>query len=211
MSALDLTHPSFPSPIFKMPTSVTLKAKVSKPCKKLLQVLKFKVKKPIITPFLAFRKLRRIRGRPRGISLGCHSWFKRSVRGKKKKMENEDQVGKLMSFPELGTQEKERLLFPSPLTPAYIRAAANLQSGTAGVRDEAVEDACRSFENYLVEMIVEEGKVRDLTDVEELLYCWRNLKCPVFHELVCRFYGELCMDLFSNSEYYEHDETQESH
>ncbi|XP_057953288.1 EPIDERMAL PATTERNING FACTOR-like protein 3 isoform X2 [Malania oleifera] len=32
-------------------------------------------------------------------------------------------------------------------------------------------------------MIVEEGKVRDLADVEELLYCWKNLKCPVFIDL----------------------------
>jgi hypothetical protein len=25
-------------------------------------------------------------------------------------------------------------------------------------------------------MMVEEGQVRDLMDVEELLYCWKNLK-----------------------------------
>ncbi|WOK93694.1 ovate protein family [Canna indica] len=63
--------------------------------------------------------------------------------------------------------------------------------------EDRVEEACRSFENYLVEMIVEEGKVRDLMDVEELLYCWGNLRSPVFVELVSRFYGELCNDLFS--------------
>lgn len=66
-------------------------------------------------------------------------------------------------------------------------------------QEEEVEGACRSFENYLTEMIVEEGKMRDLVDVEELLYSWKNLKCPVFVDLVCRFYGELCKDLFSNS------------
>lgn len=66
-------------------------------------------------------------------------------------------------------------------------------------RDDEVEDACRSFENYLIEMIVEEGKTGDLVDVEELLYCWKNLRCPVFTDLVCRFYGELCKDLFSSS------------
>ncbi|XP_020585913.1 uncharacterized protein LOC110028420 [Phalaenopsis equestris] len=59
-----------------------------------------------------------------------------------------------------------------------------------------VETACRSFESYLVEMVVEEGNVRDLMDVEELLYCWNSLKSPVFIELVCAFYGELCRDLF---------------
>jgi hypothetical protein len=47
-----------------------------------------------------------------------------------------------------------------------------------------LEDACKSFENYLVDMIVEEEKVRDLTDVEEFLYCWKNLKSPVFMDLV---------------------------
>lgn len=84
---------------------------------------------------------------------------------------------------------REKLLFP---TPGRGRKAAE------AVEEEEVEDACRSFENYLVEMITEEGKVRDLMDVEELLYCWRNLKCPVFVDLVCRFYGELCKDLFSS-------------
>jgi hypothetical protein len=68
------------------------------------------------------------------------------------------------------------MLFPSPLTPAYIKASLEKKRQTFG--DEDVEDACRSFENYLVEMMVEEGQVRDLMDVEELLYCWKNLKCP---------------------------------
>ncbi|KAF8402505.1 hypothetical protein HHK36_010590 [Tetracentron sinense] len=88
-----------------------------------------------------------------------------------------------------------KLLLPSPLTQAYVRTS---NMGKREVADnEDVKNACRSFENYLVEMIVEEGKVRDLMDVEELLYCWKNLKCPVFVDLVCRFYGELCKDLFS--------------
>ncbi|KAK6927188.1 hypothetical protein RJ641_008907 [Dillenia turbinata] len=93
----------------------------------------------------------------------------------------------------------ERLLFPSPITPAYVKNNGHQQKGNLCGRED-VEDACRSFENYLVEMIVEEGKVRDLMDVEELLYCWKNLKCPIFIDLVCRFYGELCKDLFSPEE-----------
>lgn len=101
----------------------------------------------------------------------------------------------LKSFSEV---EHHKAPFPSPLTPAYVR----LSTATKKEADD-VEDACRSFENYLVEMIVEEGKMRDLADVEELLYCWKNLKSPVFIDLVCRFYGELCRDLFSNS--YEDD------
>lgn len=78
------------------------------------------------------------------------------------------------------------------------------------VRD-GTEDACRRFENYLVEMILEEGKTGDLVDVEELLHCWKNLKSPVFIDLVCRFYGELCKDLFSsdNSELLPRDSTEQ--
>ncbi|OEL23698.1 hypothetical protein BAE44_0015286 [Dichanthelium oligosanthes] len=60
-----------------------------------------------------------------------------------------------------------------------------------------VEAACRSFERHLMEMVVEERKVMDLTDVEELLCCWEKLRCPALVQLVGRFYGELCMDLFS--------------
>ncbi|KAL1810725.1 hypothetical protein ACET3Z_020790 [Daucus carota] len=64
---------------------------------------------------------------------------------------------------------------------------------------EEVEEACRSFENYLAEMIVEQGRTKDLMDVEQLLYCWDNLRCPVFIDLVSRFYGELCKDLFTSN------------
>ncbi|CAN6328680.1 unnamed protein product [Urochloa humidicola] len=89
----------------------------------------------------------------------------------------------------------------SPETPAYVKAVARLRSGTRSGGDGVAEDgkkeeACRSFESCLMEMLVEEGKARDLQDVEELLRCWERLKSPVFIELVCRFYGELCNDLF---------------
>lgn len=86
---------------------------------------------------------------------------------------------------------------PSPLTPAYIRMRAAAARSVDEEHDR-VEDACRSFEKYLIEMIVEEGKMRDLGDVEEVLYCWKELRLPVFLDLVCRFYRELCTDLFSN-------------
>lgn len=100
----------------------------------------------------------------------------------------------LKSFSDVGYNKAP---FPSPLTPAYVRMSAAHEKEVSG--EEEVEDACRSFENYLVDMIVEEGQMRDLMDVEELLHCWKNLKCPVFIDLVCRFYGELCRDLFSNN------------
>lgn len=108
-----------------------------------------------------------------------------------------DVVGELRSVPEVA---QEHALFPSPITPAYVKASTGVNRKEVASGDDVIEDSCRSFENYLVEMIVEEGKVRDLMDVEELLYCWKNLKCPVFHDLVCRFYGELCRDLFSGDE-----------
>ncbi|XP_062190585.1 uncharacterized protein LOC133893551 [Phragmites australis] len=93
----------------------------------------------------------------------------------------------------------------SPLTKAAakvdsinVQAARDRASVGGGDRDvDDVEEACRSFEKHLLEMLVEERKVMDLTDVEELLCCWEKLKCPAFVQLVGRFYGELCMDLFS--------------
>ncbi|CAL5061035.1 unnamed protein product [Urochloa decumbens] len=66
-----------------------------------------------------------------------------------------------------------------------------------GAEAGEVEAACRSFERQLMEMVVEERKVMDLTDVEELLRCWEKLRCPAFVHLVARFYGEICIDLFS--------------
>lgn len=102
-----------------------------------------------------------------------------------------DRVASLRLFQE---SVHPRAPFPSPMTPAYVKLNAK-----EGLYEDEVEDACRSFESYLVDMIVEDGKVKDLTDVEELLYCWKNLSCPVFTDLVGRFYGELCKDLFSNS------------
>ncbi|KAF8652414.1 hypothetical protein HU200_062744 [Digitaria exilis] len=92
----------------------------------------------------------------------------------------------------------------SPETPAYVKVVARLRSGRSAASSsgdgegegEKKEEACRSFESCLMGMLVEEGKARDLQDVEELLRCWERLKSPVFVELVCRFYGELCNDLF---------------
>lgn len=64
------------------------------------------------------------------------------------------------------------------------------------LKEDAVEEACRNFENYLIHMIVEDGKIDDLMDMEELLFYWKNLNSPIFIDLVTRFYGELCTDLF---------------
>ncbi|KAG8079319.1 hypothetical protein GUJ93_ZPchr0007g4908 [Zizania palustris] len=85
---------------------------------------------------------------------------------------------------------------------AQIGDAAELAStkprtaGYCGNSDD-VEEACRGFEKHLMEMLMEDRKVRDLMDVEELLCFWEKLRSPVFVQLVGRFYGELCRDLFS--------------
>ncbi|XP_010486849.1 PREDICTED: transcription repressor OFP17-like [Camelina sativa] len=63
-------------------------------------------------------------------------------------------------------------------------------------KENGVKEACRSFENYMIHMVVEDGKIDDLMDMEEFLYYWNNLNNPIFLDLVTRFYGELCTDLF---------------
>ncbi|KAH0663478.1 hypothetical protein KY284_028409 [Solanum tuberosum] len=55
---------------------------------------------------------------------------------------------------------------PSPITPAYARLSGATKKEVVIFQDD-VEDACRSFENYLAEMIVEEGKMRDIMDSTE--------------------------------------------
>ncbi|XP_040382312.1 uncharacterized protein LOC121055023 [Oryza brachyantha] len=89
------------------------------------------------------------------------------------------------------------LALQAQLGEAAALASASTKLSTGNDKDDGVEEACRSFENHLMEMLVEERKVRDLMDVEELLCCWEKLRSPVFVQLVGRFYGELCMDLFS--------------
>uniref|UniRef100_A0A3B6ISU6 OVATE domain-containing protein n=1 Tax=Triticum aestivum TaxID=4565 RepID=A0A3B6ISU6_WHEAT len=84
-------------------------------------------------------------------------------------------------------------------TPAYVKMVARLRSRTTARIGEEKEEACRSFESCLMEILTEEDKARDLQDVEELLPCWERLKSPVFVDLVCRFYGDLCKDLFSSA------------
>ncbi|XP_068645055.1 transcription repressor OFP17-like [Aristolochia californica] len=177
-----------------MQTSVALQAKLYNPCKKFSQVVKFKLRRNIFKPLFRFRKLRRTAAgkTPRKRrTRGFFSIFQRRVQ-----FEEMDQVREIKSLPELGQGREQHILFPSPITPAYLKKRET--EGRSYVAERSnVEDACRSFENYLSEMIIEGKQVKDLTDVEELLYCWRNLRCPVFHDLVSRFYGELCMDLFS--------------
>nr|XP_051212201.1 uncharacterized protein LOC127329807 [Lolium perenne] len=87
-------------------------------------------------------------------------------------------------------------VFAAPTKPSGT-AMHRLSDVAAACGDGDVEEACRGFERQLMEMLVEEAKVGDLMDVEELLGCWEDLKAPVFVRLVGRFYGDLCMDLFA--------------
>ncbi|XP_042480455.1 transcription repressor OFP17-like [Macadamia integrifolia] len=174
----------------KLKAFFAFKGKLSKPwpCRTRCLVLpsfRFRLKRPIWVRIFRTPKKAYIRKR---ISDAFRPVFRPSVIH----LEEMDQLEELRSVTE---PERGRLLFPSPTTPAYVRVNGARKKEVAGEDD--VEDACRSFETYLMEMIVEEGKVRDLMDVEELLQCWKDLKCPVFTSMVCRFYGEVCKDLFS--------------
>jgi len=181
------------------------KSKLLKPCKRLLFFFRLKPKKPVFIRALKFRahKCTFPKAFPKRPTM---SSLLQSVFRSPKKSKHADTVPGLRS----PSNVHETPLFPSPLTPACAKAC-DVEKSEEGSRQE-VEDACKSFENYLVEMIVEEGKTRDLMDVEELLYCWKNLKCPVYIDLVSRFYGELCRDLFSaesgdcNSSQWRHKE-----
>ncbi|KAJ4895392.1 ovate family protein 17 [Raphanus sativus] len=62
--------------------------------------------------------------------------------------------------------------------------------------EDDVKEACRRFEDYMINLITEEGKFDDVMDMEEVIYHWNNLNNPIFIKLVTRFYGELCTDLF---------------
>ncbi|KAJ0250779.1 hypothetical protein HA466_0140620 [Hirschfeldia incana] len=65
--------------------------------------------------------------------------------------------------------------------------------------EDDVKEACRRFEDYMIHVIVEEGKFDDVIDMEQVIYHWKHLNNPIFIELVTRFYGELCTDLFPSN------------
>ncbi|CAM8949367.1 unnamed protein product [Rhodiola kirilowii] len=160
----------------KVKALVAFKAKLSSPCRKILVLLR--LKKPRYT------RSRRPSSPRSGNHQVCASFP--LFRTHKKPKEMNRVVRELRSV-------SEKLITPPlPITPVSAKRVV-----PAGEENNVVEEACRSFEKYLLEMIVEEGNVKDVMDVEELLYCWKKLKSPVFVELVSRFYGELCKDLFS--------------
>ncbi|KAF3330402.1 Transcription repressor OFP17 [Carex littledalei] len=162
-----------------------------KPCKRLLRL----IKRPISIRSFRFRNLRkamdkmspRRRRQSRFKSVRAVFWPLIT------KSEDTEQVRELPSLP-----ERVAAPLPSPVTPSYVKMMVKMRSEESVHEEEngGVNGACKTFESYLMEMLVEERKVRDLMDVEELMHCWERLKSPVFVELVCQFYGELCNDLF---------------
>ncbi|XP_009801447.1 transcription repressor OFP17-like [Nicotiana tabacum] len=177
----------------KVNVSCCFKFKLNNPCKKILKLFKFKLRKPLF--------IKRLRFRPSRCESNTNTSSKKQAsevlsvfRSIRRQPREDDQVMEHKNFCDAGHIKAP---MPSPITPAYVRLSGATKREVLLIQND-VEDACRSFENYLVEMIAEEGKMSDLMDIEELLYCWKNLKSPVFIDLVCRFYGELCNDLFSN-------------
>ncbi|KAE9596088.1 hypothetical protein Lal_00031067 [Lupinus albus] len=164
----------------KLKAFSALESKLLKPCKKIFVFFQHKPKK---LEFIRVPKVRSNKSKKSSFPTKSMSSFLSVFRSTKKPKDMDT-----LQEPRSHSNVVEAPLLPSPLTPDYVRENSN--------RD--VEDACRSFENYLMEMIVEEGNTKDLMDVEELLYCWMNLKCPIFIDIVCRFYRELCKDLFSS-------------
>ncbi|XP_010522007.1 PREDICTED: transcription repressor OFP17 [Tarenaya hassleriana] len=182
---------------------ITLKSKLSRSCNRFASVFRFRLKKPVFIGALVSRfrhtKPRQPPEKRPSTLLSCLCLVKRKEQKKHKMSAARNSSfgvseAKLLQSPVTPAKK----LFPSPITPAYVSTKKTSQMNSFA--DEVVEDACRSFENYLIHLVVEEGKVEDLMDIEELLYCWKNLKSPVFVDLVSRFYGELCRDLFSGEE-----------
>ncbi|ESQ51556.1 hypothetical protein EUTSA_v10017852mg [Eutrema salsugineum] len=196
-------------------TLINFKSKLSKSCNRFVSLFRFRVKRPIF-----IRPLRRAHHgnvkpkhhhhhhpkKPLCSSSSLLSCLCFLSTNKDQKMSptktrsssfsvKDDDFSKFMHSPLTPAAAKK--LFNSPTTtPVYAARAKKSLSSRDTFEDNAVEDACRSFENFLIHLIVE-GKMDDLMDIEELLFCWKNLKSPVFIELVSRFYGELCRDLFS--------------
>ncbi|KAA3490744.1 transcription repressor OFP17-like [Gossypium australe] len=187
-----------------MKALIPFKSKLLNPFRKLVPIFSFKLKRPVFIRALRLRlRTRSPHAQPRKAPKKSPTSVLRSIFRCLRPSRKMDKVAELRSISEAAAGcNRDRLLFSSPLIPAnYMKVGG----GSRKREPSDVEDACRSFENYLVEMIVEEGKVSDLMDVEELLYCWKNLTCPVFIDLVSRFYGELCTDLFAGNDDYDDD------
>nr|GLL30886.1 transcription repressor OFP17-like [Ipomoea trifida] len=160
------------------------------PFKKMLRLFKFRL-----------RNGRRLR-RPRQRRIAGERRIRRSIFRYLRKAREDDDDDEAMELKSFSDTINQKAPFPSPLTPAYVR---NNGREDGRIPDEVDGgDACRRFEKCLAGIVAgEEGRImaiRDLNmDVEDLVYCWENLRCPVFLDLVCRFYRELCKDVFSDN------------
>ncbi|KAJ4903272.1 Transcription repressor OFP17 [Raphanus sativus] len=189
-------------------TLVNFKSKLSKSCNGFASLFRFRVKRPVfIRPF---RRAHHGNVKPRhhhakksfcpSSFLSCLCYLSKNKDQKISQTKpfsvKDDDSWKFTHSPLTPAAAKK--LFTSPITtPVSASWTKNSLRSRETFEDNAVEDACKSFENYLTHLIAEEGTMDEVMDIEELLFCWKNLKSPVFIELVSRFYGELCRDLFS--------------
>ncbi|KAL9140868.1 hypothetical protein ABFS82_14G065300 [Erythranthe guttata] len=190
----------------------SFKRNVYKPCKKILHLFRFRLHKPVFVKSLhnGHRKPRARKTSTTAASAAAanntayEGRFPKILSVLHSLRRNRDQTDRVSELKSFSDAPYHREPYPSPITPAYIRLGVGPTSRKEAPDNEEEEEddvagACRSFEKHLIEMVVEEGKMGDLVDVEELLYYWKNLKSPVFADLVGRFYGELCQDLFFNA------------
>ncbi|CAN8315378.1 unnamed protein product [Cochlearia groenlandica] len=199
-------------------TLINFKSKVSKSCNRFVSLFLFKVKRPVfIRPLRRARHRGHVKTRSHNnnhpkkpissytsslLSYLCFlstnkKMSKTKPRSSPFSVKDDEESLKCMQSPLTPATAKK--LFTSPITtPTYATRIKKSLNSRDAFQDKDVEDACRNFENYLIHLIVEEGEMDDLMDIEELLFCWKKLKSPVFIELVSRFYGELCRDLFLN-------------
>lgn len=119
-------------------------------------------------------------------------------------MEAADQGGMITS-PDF--DKHSRIHNNTPVTPAsslkesissmeFEKRVSGGKHRVARSRPIDVDNACKQFRKCLIEMVAEDKNVTDLIDVEELLYCYQNLTCPVYRDLVSHFYTEICSDIF---------------
>ncbi|CAH8282504.1 unnamed protein product [Eruca vesicaria subsp. sativa] len=194
-------------------TLVNFKSKLSESCNRFVSLFRFRVKRPIfIRPF---RRSRHGNVKPRHRHhhhakkpIYSSSWLsslcflstnkdQKLSQTKPISVKDDDDYSKFMHSPLTPAAAAAKKLFTTPITtPVSASWTKKSLNSRDTFEDNAVEDACRSFENYLTHL-AEEGKMDDLMDIEEVLLCWKNLKNPVFIELVSRFYGDLCRDLLS--------------
>lgn len=102
--------------------------------------------------------------------------------------------------------------FPTPRTPSMRVSVSQVWEREDSLSSDSVEvdqKACQSFERDLMQMICEDGMLKDLLDLEEFLKCWNDLSNPVYIGMVHGFYVNICKDyMFLQSECQEEEDEE---